>query len=103
MPASRIRLSRFVTESPRGCRPCLHSLSDFYREEVARCQRCLDDRRDMYSPQAIRDVELALSRVMASLDRLSTSPDADVVVGRLLRQFDAAAGLMSWSDPTQVH
>jgi len=103
MPAPRIRLSRFVSEPSRSAGPALFSLSDFYREEVVRCQRCLEDRRDLYSAQTIQDVERALSRVMASLDRLCCRPDAGEVVGRLLRQFDVAAGLVNWSDPSQIH
>lgn len=103
MPASRIRISRFVTESPRSAGPALISVSDFYREEVVRCQRCLDAQRDLYSTQTVQDVERALSHVMASLDRLCCSPEAGEVVGRLLRQFDVAAGLVNWSDPSQVH
>ncbi len=103
MPASRIRLSRFVSEPSRSAAPALLSLSDFYREEVVRCQRCLEDQRDLYSAETIQDVERALSRVMASLDRLCCSPDAGEVLGRLLREFDVAAGLVNWSDPSQVH
>ena len=103
MAAPRIRLSRFVTEPQRSANPALHSLSDFYREEVLRCQRCLDAQRECYSAQAIHDVEEALTRVISSLDYICTSSDADAVIGRLLQQFDVATGLMSWSDPKQVH
>ena len=108
MAAPRIRLSRFVTAPhvtapQRSASPALHSLSDFYRDEVLRCQRCLDTQRECYSAQAIHDVEEALTRVISSLDHICTSSDADAVIGRLLQQFDVATGLMSWSDPKQVH
>ena len=103
MPAPRVRLPRFVTETPHSTRPVLVSSSDFYREEVLRCQQCLDAQRDCYSEQTLHEVEEALTRVMARLDQLCGSPEAEEVVGRLLRHFDVAAGLMNWSDPTQIH
>lgn len=103
MPAPRIRLPRFVTETPRSASPALLSLADFYREEVLRCQRCLEMQREYYSAQAIHDVEEALTKVMSRLDHICTSSDADAIIGRLLREFDVATGLMSWSDPKQVH
>jgi len=68
-----------------------------------RCQRCLEQQREFYSARTINSVEKALTRVMSQLDRLCTDEDANEVVGRLLRQFNVAAGLASWSDPRQVH
>lgn len=68
-----------------------------------KCQRCLDAQREFYSEGAIRDVEVALARVMAQLDGLCTKAEADQVVARLLRQFDVVAGLSAWTDPRHVN
>ena len=103
MPASRNRLSRFLTDSRPQCDPVFHCLFDFYREEFVKCQRCLEQQRDAYSERAIYDVEQALRRVMGELDRLCTKTDADKVVSRLLREFDTATGSSVWSDPRHVH
>ena len=103
MLASRNRMSRFLTDSRPQCDPAFHSLSSFYREEFIRCQRCLEQQRDCYSERAIREAERALTRVMAQLDRLCASDDADKVVGRLLQQFDAVTRLSAWSDPRRIH
>ena len=96
-------MSRFLTDSRPQCDPVFHSLSNFYREEFLKCQRCLDEQRECYSERAISEVEQALTRVMAQLDRLCAHDDADKVVGRLLRQFDAVTRLSAWSDPRQIH
>ena len=103
MLASRNRISRFLTDSRPQCDPVFHSLSNFYREEFVRCQRCLDEQRECYSERAIREVEKALTLVMAQLDRLCANDDADQVVGGLLRQFDAVTRLSAWTDPRQIH
>ena len=103
MSASRNRTSRFLTDPRPPGDPVFHSVSNFYREEFVRCQRCLEQQREFYSERAIKDVEQALTRVMAQLDRLCTTADADQVVSRLLRQFDVVTRLSSWSDPRQVH
>jgi hypothetical protein len=103
MPASRNRLSRFLTDSRPHSDPVFHSVSNFYREEFVKCQRCLEQQREYYSEGAISDVEEALLKVMAELDRLCTTADADQVVSRLLRQFDVITGLSAWTDPRQVN
>jgi hypothetical protein len=103
MPASRNRLSRFLTDSRPQGDPVFHSLSNFYREEFIKCQRCLEQQREYYSEDAISDVEQALVKVMGELDRLCTTADADQVVSRLLRQFDVVTGLSAWTDPRQVN
>jgi hypothetical protein len=103
MPASRNRPSRFLTDSRPTGDPGFRSLSNFYREEFVKCKRCLEQQREFYSERAISDVERALTKVMAELDRLCTKADADEVVSRLLRQFDVVTGLSAWSDPKQVH
>lgn len=103
MPASRNRLSRFLTDSRPPAEPVFYSVSNFYREEFLKRQRCLEQQREFYSERAINDVEKALVKVIAQLDRLCTKDNADEVVGRLLRQFDVATGLSAWTDPRQVN
>ncbi len=96
-------MSRFLTDPRPQCDPVFHSLSNFYREEFLKCQHCLEQQREFYSERAISEVEKALTRVMAQLDRLCAHADADKVVSRLLRQFDAVTRLSAWSDPRQIH
>ena len=103
MAASRNRLSRFLTDSRPPCEPVIHSLSNFYREEFVKRQQRLEAQREFYSERAINDVEQALVKVIAQLDRLCTRENADEVVGNLLRQFDVVAGLSAWTDPRQVN
>ena len=103
MAASRNRLSRFLTDSRPPCEPVFHSVSNFYREEFVKRQRCLEAQREFYSERAIHDVEQALVKVIAQLDRLCTRENADEVVGKLLRQFDVVAGLSAWTDPRHIN
>ena len=103
MAASRNRLSRFLADSRPQCEPVFHSVSEFYREEFLKCQQCLEQQREFYSERAITDVEQALRKVMAQLDRLCDKGDADQVVSRLLRQFDVVTGLSAWTDPRQIN
>ena len=103
MAASRNRLSRFLTDSRPPCEPVIHSLSNFYREEFIKRQQRLEAQREFYSERAINDVEQALVKVIAQLDRLCTRENADEVVGKLLRQFDVVTGLSAWTDPRQVN
>jgi hypothetical protein len=103
MPASRNRLSRFLTDSRPPAEPAIYSVSSFYREEFLKRQRCLEQQREFYSERAINDVEQALLKVIGQLDRLCTKDNADELVGRLLRQFDVATGLSAWTDPRHVN
>lgn len=103
MLASRNRMSPFLTDSRPQCDPVCHSPSSFYREEFLKCQRCLEQQREFYSESAITEMEKALTRVMAQLDRLCAHADADKVVSHLLRQFDVVTRLSAWSDPRQIH
>jgi len=103
MPSSRDRLARFLTDSlPQWDHPC-PSRSMFYREEFLRCQECLDRQREYYSDRAVTDVEVALAKVMAQLDRLAAHDDADQIISRLLQQFDVVTGLSGWIDPRQIN
>lgn len=103
MAASRNRLSRFLTDSRPPCEPVIHSVSNFYREEFVKRQQRLEAQREFYSERAIHDVEQALVKVIAQLDRLCTVENADEVVGRLLRQFDVVTGLSAWTDPRHIN
>src|ERR1051325_2255052 len=98
MPASRNRLSRFLTDSrPQGGSFFYSSVSNFYREEFVKCQRCLEQQREYYSERAITDVERALMKVMSELDHLCTKSDAAQVVSQLLREFDVVTGISAWT------
>ena len=103
MPASRQRLSRFLTDSLPPCGPAFYTVSSFYREEFVKCQRCLEEQREFFSETAINNAERALTMVMSQLDLLCTKADADQVVSRLLQQFDVVTGLSAWTDPSQVN
>jgi len=103
MAASRNRLSRFLTDSRPPCEPVIHSVSNFYREEFVKRQQRLEAQREFYSERAIHDVEQALVKVIAQLDRLCTRENADEVVGKLLRQFDVVTGLSAWTDPRHIN
>ena len=103
MLALRDGISCFLTDSRPQCDPVFRPLSNFYREEFLKCQRCLDQQREFYSEHTISEVEKALTRVMAQLDQLCANADADEVVSRLLRRFDAVTRLSAWSDPRHIH
>lgn len=103
MASTRDRYARFLSDTPLQWEVPPPPRSMFYREEFLRCQECLDRQREHYSDRAVSDVEAALAKVMAQLDRLSAQADADQVISRLLQQFDVVTGLSAWSDPRQVN
>lgn len=78
-------------------------LSDFYREEFIRHRECLARQREYFSESAITDADRALARVLNHLEQLCSKSDADEIMGRLLRSFNAVTGLSGWSDPKQLH
>jgi hypothetical protein len=94
-------MPRFVSDS----RPisATHPIIEFYREEFIKHQRCLQQQRPYYSEGAITDVEDALIKILAQLERLSTQDDAPQLVSSLLKKFDVVTGLSAWSDPKQTH
>ena len=49
------------------------------------------------------DADRALALVLGQLDQLCAKDDADQLMGRLLRQFNAVTGLSGWSDRRQLH
>jgi hypothetical protein len=77
--------------------------SDFYRQEFIRHRECLKRQREYFSEGAITDADRALALVLGQLDQLCAKDDADQLMGRLLRQFNAVTGLSGWSDPRQLH
>ncbi|MEZ5420218.1 MAG: hypothetical protein R2708_23155 [Vicinamibacterales bacterium] len=79
------------------------SLIDFYREEFVKHQQCLAAQREYFSEHAIRSVEDALGRIIAEIDVLTHKADADVVVARLLQEFDVVTRLSAWTDPHRIN
>lgn len=94
-------MPRFLTARPASS--IASPRIEFYREEFVKHHHCLQRQREFFSPQAIRDVESALIRIIAQLDNLSAKDDADLVVARLLRELDVVTGLSAWSDSHNVH
>ncbi|MGE4161249.1 MAG: hypothetical protein AB7G23_05915 [Vicinamibacterales bacterium] len=103
MAVLRSRASRFLIDSRPMPDPVFRTLSDFYREEFLKCQRCLEQQREHFSAGAMNAAEQALARAMQELDHWCEDANAGQVVSRLLRQFDAIAGVATWSERTRVH
>ena len=78
-------------------------LSDFYRREFIKHRECLALQREYFSERAIMDADEALAKIISRLEQLCEKDDADQLIGRLLRQFNAVTNLSGWSDPTQLH
>jgi hypothetical protein len=94
-------MPRFGTDSKSTRAP--HPLTEFYREEFLKHRRCLEQQRPYYSERAIREVEIALTRIMGQLEQLCSKENAEQVVGSLLKQFDVVTNLSAWSDPKLSH
>lgn len=77
--------------------------ADFYREEFIRHRQCLAKQREYFSECAISQADAALARVLGNLEQLCAKDDAEQVIGRLLRTFNAVTGLSGWSDPQKLH
>ena len=95
---------RFVSDR-RPARPPVDALTDFYRQEFLRHRECLEQQREYYSEQAISDVEAALTRIIAQLERLCAHDDVDQVLSRVLRKLDVVTGLSAfatWSDRPSI-
>ena len=78
-------------------------LSDFYRREFIRHRECLAQQREYFSERAITDADEALAKVIGHLEQICVQADADQLIARLLRQFNAVTGLSGWSDPRQLN
>ena len=94
-------MPHFLSDSPAPA-PVL-SLIDFYREEFVKHQECLAAQREYFSEHAIQSVETALCRIIAEIDALTHKDDADVVVARLLKEFDVVTRLSAWTDPLKIN
>ena len=102
MHRTRGRMPHFLSDRPLPSAPVL-SLIEFYREEFVKHQECLAAQREYFSEHAIRSVETALCRIIAEIDALSNADDANVVVSRLLREFDVVTRLSAWTDPLNIN
>ncbi len=78
-------------------------ISDFYRREFIKHRECLAQQREYFSERAISDADEALAKVIGKLEEICEKADADRLIGRLLRQFNAVTGLSGWSDPKQLN
>lgn len=94
-------MARVSPNRVRTAHVCLPA--DFYRQEFIRHRECLALQRECFSERAISDADEALARVLGRLEQLCAQDDADQVMGRLLRQFNAVTGLSGWNDPKQLH
>jgi hypothetical protein len=83
--------------------PGVSTLTEFYREEFIKHHQCLQAQREYFSAQAIENAENALLKIIADLDRLSEQTNAELVVAKLLKEFDVVTGLSAWSDPIKLH
>ena len=77
--------------------------ADFYREEFLKHRECLALQKEYFSERAITDADDALAKVLGRLEQLCAQDDADQVMCKLLRQFNAVTGLSSWSDASKLH
>ena len=77
--------------------------SDFYREELRKHWQCLDQQREHYSQKTMTDVDAALRKLMANVDRLCAREHGDEVVSRLLRQIDGVTRLSASSGRQPTH
>lgn len=91
-----VRPDRVSSASVRGPQ-------DFYRQEFIRHRECLALQREYFSERAITDADAALARVLGQLETLCAKEDADQLIRKLLRTFNAVTGLSGWSDPKQLH
>jgi hypothetical protein len=102
MPRTRTRIPGFLLDRA-AAPPAVSTLIEFYREEFIKHHKCLQAQREYFSAQAITNVENALLKIIADLDRLSEDANAEQKVAKLLREFDVVTGLSGWSDNGQVH
>ena len=94
-------MARVTTRRVSNAPVCIPS--DFYREEFLKHRECLALQREYFSERAITDADAALARVLSQLEQLCAQDDAEQLIGKLLRQFNAVTGLSGWSDTKQLH
>jgi hypothetical protein len=103
MPRAYDRHLRLPDSGPVAPVTLPTSRSEFYREEFLKHQQCLQEQREYYSERAILEVEEAITKTIAQLDRLCNHCDCDHIVSCLLRQLDQVTNLSAWSDPKAPH
>ena len=101
MPRARTRIPGFLLD--QAIPPSVSTLTEFYREEFIKHHKCLQAQREYFSAQAIENAENALLKIIADLDRLSEQTNAELIVARLLKEFDVVTNLSGWSEPTKLH
>ena len=101
MPRARTRIPGFLLDQVAP--PSVSTLTEFYREEFLKHHKCLQAQREYYSSQAIENAENALLKIIADLDRLSEQTNAELIVAKLLKEFDVVTNLSGWSEPTKIH
>ena len=101
MARARTRIPGFLLD--HAVPPHASALTEFYREEFIKHHKCLQAQREYYSAQAIENVETALLKIIADLDRLSEDANVEHKIAKLLREFDVVTGLSGWSDPCKAH
>jgi hypothetical protein len=102
MNQARSRVARSI--SPTGVPSSRVTVpSDFYREEFIKHRKCLAEQREYFSERAISNADQALARVLSRLEQLCAKDDAEQVISRLLRTFNAVTGLSGWSEPKKLH
>ncbi len=96
-------MSYFLTDnwSSSALHPSLHI--EFFREELIKHQRCLRYQREYYSERAYSSAEQALVRLIANLDQVCRSKDADRLMVYLLKQFDVVTNLSAWPNRNAVN
>jgi hypothetical protein len=77
--------------------------ADFYRQEFIKHRECLARQREYFSERAISTADEALAKVLGQLEQLCACDNAEQVISRLLRSFNAVTGLSAWSDPRKLH
>ena len=77
-------MPRFLTRS-RGRQRVSALVTEFYREEFVKHHVPAAAARVLFREQAIADVETALLKIIAELDRLSAEANAEQVVSQLLK------------------
>ena len=102
LPTSRENLPVFPLKKLVSRLPSSARIT-FYREELFKHRQCLEQQREYYSEKAITDVEAALTRLIADVDRLCARKNGDQLVGRLLCKIDGVTRLSALSDPKKHH
>ena len=102
-PPNRQGSPILILKNPASRPPRASARTSFYREELLKHWQCLERQREYYSEKAIADVESALTRLIADVDRLCARKNGDQLVSRLLHKIDGVTRLSAWSDSKKHH